>query len=44
VLGESSGLDFERGAGHLDRLLVGAWGHGGLEDHRAQPVVPLQVV
>ena len=27
----------------LDRLLVGAWGHGGLKDLRAQPVVPLQV-
>ena len=26
VLGEGSGLDFERGAGYLDRLLVGAWG------------------
>jgi hypothetical protein len=32
VLGEGSGLDFERGAGYVDRLLVGAWGHGGLED------------
>lgn len=39
VLGEGSGLDFARGAGYVDRLLVGAWGHGGVEDHRAQPAV-----
>jgi len=28
VLGEGSGLDVERGAGYVDRLLVGAWGLG----------------
>lgn len=44
VFGEGSGLDFARGAGYVDRLLVGAWGRGGVEDHRAKPVVPLQVV
>jgi hypothetical protein len=44
ALGEGSGLDFARGAGYVDRLLVGARGHGGVEDHRAQPLVPLQVV
>ncbi len=26
VLGEGSGLDFARGAGYVDRLLVRAWG------------------
>jgi hypothetical protein len=27
MLGEGSGLDFARGAGYVDRLLIGAWGH-----------------
>ncbi len=44
VCGEGSGLDFARGAGYVDRLLVGAWGRGGVEYHRAQLVVSLQVV
>jgi len=46
VFGEGSGLDFARGAGYVDRLLVGAWGHGGtkytgeVRVHPSSSIVP----